>query len=109
MMLVMLSITIFHIQSKIMSIESVVQDAQMLLELPIGNILLWFCRSTLSNHFTFSLITEKHAKCVNDLIKVLEGSGNEVPDDLFKLKPNNRKKNGYSRGGRSNNGNNYGR
>jgi len=55
------------------------------------------------------LITEKHAKCVNDLIKVLEGSGNEVPDDLFKLKPNNRKKNGYSRGGRSNNGNNYGR
>jgi len=57
----------------------------------------------------YSLITEKHAKCVNDLIKVLEGSGNEVPDDLFKLKPNNRKKNGYSRGGRSNNGNNYGR
>ena len=102
----MLSITISHIQSKIMSIESVVQDVQMPLELLTGNIIVSF-----ENHyiFIFSLITEKHAKCVNDLIKVLEGSGNEVPDDLFKLKPNNRKKNGYSRGGRSNNGNNYGR
>ena len=78
----------------------------MPLELLTGNIIVSF-----ENHyiFIFSLITEKHAKCVNDLIKVLEGSGNEVPDDLFKLKPNNRKKNGYSRGGRSNNGNNYGR
>ena len=89
-----------------MSTELVVQVAQMLLALPTGNSLQSLAGIL---PFTFSLITEKHAKCVNDLIKVLEGSGNEVPDDLFKLKPNNRKKNGYSRGGRSNNGNNYGR
>ena len=103
----MLSITISHIQSKITSIELVVQDVLMPLERPTGKTILSFENQSLV--LFFSLITEKHAKCVNDLIKVLEGSGNEVPDDLFKLKPNNRKKNGYSRGGRSNNGNNYGR
>ena len=39
MMLVMLSITISHIQSKIMSIELVVQDVQMQPELRTGNII----------------------------------------------------------------------
>ena len=53
----------------------------------------------------FSLITEKHAKCASDLVKVLEGSGNEVPDELRRLKPHQRKmRGGYNHRGRGGKG-----
>lgn len=51
----------------------------------------------------YSLITEKHSKCVNDLIKVLEESGSEVPEALIRMKPNDRRRNGYNGRGRQNN------
>ena len=48
----------------------------------------------------FSLITEKHSKCVHDLIKVLENANQKVPDELYKLKQQQRNRRGYVPRGR---------
>ena len=52
----------------------------------------------------FSLITEKHSKCVHDLIKVLENANQKVPDELYKLKQQQRGRRGYVPRGRGRGG-----